>query len=586
MRVFRLRQLRKEVLAATQAIPMLPPVRLGDHLYWDERRGNFVAHVRAAAAAAAEGAKPQLLVDPNLEHGGSDVVGIGPMSISRDARKLAFLRDRRGDEAFEVVARWIDTGAAIALPRLEGAAKAVEWDAGGGLLYVSLTASREDPMRPCRVVAIDTETHGWHTVAEETDPAFMLELGATKDRRFIRLGRLAYDCTEQWIVPAAGADPVLMRPRREGVAYTIEHLRDDEWVVFSENALFKTDSFRGEWKLLHRDSALAVADVDCFSSRCLLFGYRRSVPWITSVDLSGRQEARHLEIPSMTIVAPRPNLDISAATADVMMASPVQAPVFATLDGEMQLRGLPQDQQRRQAVETLVTSESALPVTVVRGDPKRPCLLHVYGAYGAISPPEYEPLLVPLLARGWSVAFAHVSGDGMLGPQHARDKRRGVEDLNECARLVASLCSGIVVRAASAGAFTAAAALLSGQRYRGALLQVPFLNAYDELTARSKSALSQFEEREWGDLAALRQLDPTVQLREGRGAAALPPVLLTCSQTDPRVAADGVAQFAKLARARCRRVQVLETVGGHGGDGGLVSSAQHSAELLDFLLSL
>ena len=581
MKALRLRQLRKEVLAATQAVAMMPPVRLGDYLYSDVERGNFLAQVRVPACSP--GAVPQLLVDPNLEHGGSDVVGIGPMSVSHDGRRLAFLRDRSGSEAFEVVARWIDSGEPIALPRLDGVAKAVEWDASGRFLYVSLTQSRDDVMWPCRVVVVDTETQTWRTVAEEADPSFMLELGATKDRQFIRLGRLAYDCTEQWIVPEVGAAPVLMRPRQAGRTYTIEHLRGDEWIVFSQNALFRTDSFHGEWNLLHRDLDMAVADVDCFATRCLLFGYRKSVPCIASVDLSGRREARSIDIPSVTIVAPRPNLDISASVANVMMASPVLPPFPATLDGDMQLHGMPQGGS---AVETLVTLETSLPITVVRGDPRKPCLLHVYGAYGAITAPEYEPLLQPLLARGWTAAFAHVRGGGMMGPEYVRDKRQCVEDLNECARRVAGLCSGVVLRAASAGAFTAAAALLSGQRYRAALLEVPFLNAYEELTARSKSALSQFELREWGDLETLKQLDPTMQLRQGRGAETLPPLLLTCSEADARVAASSVLQFAELAKARGARVQVLKTEGGHGGDGGLVSSAKHAAQLLDFLLSV
>jgi oligopeptidase B len=582
MRLLRLRQLRNEVLAVSQAMPLLPPVQLGDHLYSDVVRGNFLAHVRVPASTPH--AEPQLLVDPNLEHGGSPVVGVGPMSISHDGRKLAFLLDRTGNEAYEVVARWIDSSAPIVLPRLDGAAKAVEWDATGRFLYVSLT-SRDDPMRPCRVVAIDTDTQQWHSVAEERDPAFMLELGATKDRRFIRIGRLAYDSSEQWIVPAVGVEPVVMQPRQEGILYTVEHLRGDEWIVFSGNALFKTDSFRGKWNLLHRDTELAVAEVDCFATRCLLFGYRKSVPCISSVDLSGsKQETASAEIPSMTIVAPRPNLDMNATEADVMMASPLQLPVFATLDSSMQLHCMP---EKSSPIETLFTPESGLPITVVRGSAKQPCLLQVYGAYGAISPPEYEPLLVPLLARGWTLAFAHVAGDGMLGPQYSRDKKQSIADLNECARRVSGLCSGVVLRAASAGAFTAAAALLSGrQQYRGALMEVPFLNAFDELSAKSKSALTQFELREWGDLDTLKQCDPTVQLREGRGAT-LPPLLLTCSESDPRVSANAVAQFARLARARGGgRVQVLETVGGHGGDGGLVSSAKHAADLLLFLLSL
>ncbi len=581
MKVFRVRRLWQQILAASRAVVPMPPVRLGNYLYHDEARGNFLAHFRVPVDAPSS--QPQLLVDPNMEHGGSAVIGIGPMSVSHDGRKIAFLRDRTGDESYEVLARHIDSGENIELPQLDGVAKAVEWDSGGSVLYVSLTASRLDPVRPCRLVAIDVAARTYRLVAQESDPAFMLELGATKNRRFIRVGRLAYDSTEQWILPALGAQPVLMRPREVGVTYTIEHLRKDEWVVFSDNSLYKTHSFGGSWDLLHRDSDMAVAHVDCFSSQCLLFGYSKCVPTIASVSLDEKAAPKRIEIPSMTIVAPRPNLDMEASTADLMMASPVQAAFPATMDAKMRLHGVPE----QSPIETVVT-DSGLLISLIRGKPDKPCLLQVYGAYGAISAPEFEPMLLPLVARGWSLAFAHIRGDGMLGTQYTRDKQQCVDDLNECAKRVAK-SGGIVLRAASAGAFTAAAALLSGQGrlYRGALLEVPFLNAYQELTRADRSALSLFEMREWGDLETLRRIDPTEQLLiAAEKQHALPSMMLTYSPQDSRVSASSVVRFGQLAKRQGGKVELLQIAGGHGGDGGLESSADDAAEMLHFLLTL
>lgn len=63
-----------------------------------------------------------------------------------------------------------------------------------------------------------------------------------------------------------------------------------------------------------------------------------------------------------------------------------------------------------------------VPLTVVRrerGAAGGPALLLVYGAYGESLDPGLDASLLPLLARGWTLAFAHVRGGGECG------RRRG-----------------------------------------------------------------------------------------------------------------------------------------------------------------
>jgi oligopeptidase B len=136
------------------------------------------------------------------------------------------------------------------------------------------------------------------------------------------------------------------------------------------------------------------------------------------------------------------------------------------------------------------------------------------------------------------------------------------------------------------GAFVAASALLShSSLYSGALLEVPFLNAFEELS-NPVNSVSKFEADEWGDIDLLRELDPTEMITSPSRHFTLPPMMLTCSDSDSRVSASSVKRFAHHAREQGNDVRVLDILGGHGGDGGAISWANNAAEMLDFLTSL
>ena len=69
-----------------------------------------------------------------------------------------------------------------------------------------------------------------------------------------------------------------------------------------------------------------------------------------------------------------------------------------------------------------------------------PALLIAYGAYGECLEPDFQAARLPLLARGWVLAFAHCRGGGELG-------RRWGNCQIEAALL---LCSGFRGAAAAA----------------------------------------------------------------------------------------------------------------------------------------
>ncbi|KAK9809283.1 hypothetical protein WJX73_000586 [Symbiochloris irregularis] len=157
-----------------------------------------------------------------------------------------------------------------------------------------------------------------------------------------------------------------------------------------------------------------------------------------------------------------------------------------------------------------------VPITVTHAaglQGPRPTLLLVYGAYGIHLPATWELQHLPLLARGWVIAHAHVRGGGELGrawyAAGARDnKANGVADLETCLDYLEACGlaapSQTIVHAFSAGGIVAGALLnRCPQALGGVIMRAPFLDVLSEM-ANSTSHLSRIEHKEW-EFAAGRE---------------------------------------------------------------------------------
>eukprot|EP00891_Asterochloris_glomerata_P004781 jgi/Astpho2/4781/fgenesh1_pg.00067_%23_227_t len=160
-------------------------------------------------------------------------------------------------------------------------------------------------------------------------------------------------------------------------------------------------------------------------------------------------------------------------------------------------------------------------------DGTHPVLMKVYGAYGISLDTGFEVEGLPLLQRGWLLAFAHVRGGGELGR-----RQRG--------------------------------SLLA------AVLRVPFVDLLSHVTDNGLP-LTQHEHEEWGNPAEsgvmehLSSLCPYQQLSEQN----FPPILVTCSTNDARVPFWGPLKWASKVRQMqkgCAPVLLLNHEdGGHFG---------------------
>ena len=286
---------------------------------------------------------------------------------------------------------------------------------------------------------------------------------------------------------------------------------------------------------------------------------------------------------------------------------------------------------------------ASIPITVIRpantdAGPS-PLLLHVYGAYGQVlETSPFRPEWAPLLARGWTLAFAHVRGGGERGTDwHAAGRRLRKEntfiDLEAAAE---HLCDqGLTEPSLLAAHGTSAGGLALGVIARrrpdlfGALvMRVPFLDVSgtmrslrisdsDDSSSSSSNAakdedtspaiLAVHEVDEWGDpsspaeLACIEGYCPMLALeREGGGAPGpsskkRPAILVTAATNDQRVPFHepvqwvwGQRQLDRGARGGDCTTPMLLNVrygAGHFGAGGRAEQNKEAALEQAFLHS-
>ena len=587
MRHWRIRGLRKELQRAADAASVrssdhqADALRLGRYDYFERReKGENFEKILRRPRDDATATREQVVVDPNAEGQGHALVSVGAVRISRDGSKVAFLKDISGEERHELIVRDIATQQLIPMPSLAGVVKGVEWDASGRYLFVATTHSHAEVLRASQCWLVDLEKQERTCIAEENDPEFMLEVATTSDDAFIRIGRLSLGASEHWMVPAnePSVPPLLMWPRTLNKSYGVDHVTStDSWLIYCDSIIYSASHALGEWKEHFRvPSSCVVSNVELYSDQVVLVGYREAVPWAMRVSLTKDNAVEELVLPSVT----RIELLDRNSPDKLEVSSPKMAPRVVSFSME---RNRPSGDERIEVFK----SPSGVPITYIPGHAvDSPLLLHVYGAYGAISPADFDPFLVPLLDRGWALAWAHVRGGGMLGlewHQAGRGNRciESSRNLNECARFLNR--PRIALRASSAGVLTAAAAMHlpeAANLYRTALLEVGFLNP----SAPELTSLRTFESDEWGDEEHIRAIDPVLTL--SRVQHTLPSLFLTASDADVRVAKSSVARYAQLMAQHQPRVPVtLQLIqGGHFGDQGSLTWIHDAAEQLDFLI--
>jgi len=108
----------------------------------------------------------------------------------------------------------------------------MEFGAGDDPRFLYFTESTIEENRPWRVIRVDLKTANKSVVFEDNDPTHYVDLGVTKDKKFLVISSNTKEDSEILVLPRSveiekeNPKPILLIKRQSEVRAHIDHVRD------------------------------------------------------------------------------------------------------------------------------------------------------------------------------------------------------------------------------------------------------------------------------------------------------------------------------------------------------------------------
>ena len=410
----RLEGLREAIFNETRALiqetDLSAPARRGE--WWYGRRTEegkqYPLYLRWHLTPDGE---PDVILDQNELADDRSFCDIGQFSVSFDQKRLAYSVDHSGNETFALRFRDLTTGQDL-VDEIEGTYYGGAWSADGSrFFYTTLDQAHRSYRIWQHVLGRDQAEDA--LVFQEDDERFDLELGLTRDRRYVVIAAGSSTTSETLFIPSDSPDvaPEVLLPRADGVRYRAEH-HQGRWLVVTDDAApngrliaFEMGSPADQIELMPHDPLTKVGRVLPFAHHLVVTGRRNGNPAITVIpdrggpfDLDVEESAYRLAVGENldydaatfrftyeSFLAPRKVIDLDLDTGQQTVIKETPAPGYDPSRYEQRRIWAP-------------VEDAVIPITLVHRKDlalPAPTLLYGYGAYGfaARSVVRLEPVL-------------------------------------------------------------------------------------------------------------------------------------------------------------------------------------------------
>ena len=624
-------QLYTEMLSHIKETDVSVPYRDGNFWYYSRTREGLQYPIYCRRPATGpdfdENAQEEILLNANQLAEGKSFFSIGAMSVSDDARWLAFTTDTTGFRQYTLHVKDLITH--TILPEKVERVGSVEWAADNRTLFYTV----EDPEQKRQFLLYRHKVGKPHSqdalVFEEKDERFNLGLGRTRDGRYLMLESASHTTSEEQFLPSdqpEGAWTVI-DPRRENIEYYADHRRG-HWYIRTNDA---GRNFRlvtapvatpdhTHWvELIPALAETMLENFDLFSDFCIILERRQGLEHLRVVGINGDTptlgNSTGIGFPE-PVYTVHPHINRNFTTTRYRysyqsLVTPNSVYEYDIVSGKSTLLkqqevpgGFDSHQYHSERLFARAADGTEVPISLVyrkdklvRG--KNPLWIYGYGSYGYPLPMGFNSNRLSLLNRGVIMAWAHIRGGGDIGkPWH--DNGRLLHKRNTFTDFIAAtehlIAAGygdpkrIVAEGGSAGGLLMGAITnMRPDLYRAVLSHVPFLDVMNTMLDASLP-LTVPEYEEWGDpnqpapFAYMLSYSPYDNLKAGPYPAILVKTSLHDSQVMYWEPAKYVAKLRTLKQDG--RLLLLHTnmKAGHGGASGRYDYLKEIAFDYSFLL--
>lgn len=510
------RQVWMELQASVTEISHPPPPEpgpTGAYLYQSVTSDNGNLVYQRYKASDPDSTTPQIVinVEPQLE--------IQGLSLTVDESCIAYLTTHSVTGTTEVHLRHIDLGEETTLQVSHPEViVSLEWgprvSSHHSFYYVTVDSlGRPHQVYGCLVDATTLLPSEQRLIFHSENAAHIVDIQRTKGCDYVSIQAMTKTSNEIYLSKDPTQPIILVREREEGFQYHVD-VGDQGAIILlasqngSEMAVLETtveslpmpkDQDLSKLVIAASDASHAITDIDLFRDYLVL--YERSTrdgrQHIHVQQRKNKEKAINVTLSEETIncskISPAGNMYYDAKSLRFSVESPAspgrtydyhfKSGIVKELSSKEVVEKEPRDSAPDYHQERLfVTSRDGarVPMSLIYrkeaesswsswlgfGQPK-PIVLVGYGAYGDPINLGYDPTWIPLLERGFVLAFAHTRGGGDLGRAwyHAgrlENKTKAIEDFIACAEALKTgpfAGGALTAKAFSAGGIVVGAAV-------------------------------------------------------------------------------------------------------------------------------
>lgn len=618
-------QLYQEMVGRIEQDQSSVPAEKDGFLYWDAFKAGeqYPRYMRKSITTKQE----EVLLDVNTLAQGHDFYQVANYRISPDGRYLAYAEDTAGRRQYTIRIKDLAKGTLLA-DSITNADPSIAWSADGSYLFYA-------PKNPQTLLASSIKRHKVGTelasdavVYTEKDPSFYIGVSNSQDDQFVMIWAESTVSTDLHLIkadsPLAPFKPLAKRQR--DFKFSAEHLGNrwiisTDWQAPNQRMMHVKDTDigdRAKWQQLVATDPTVLIDSFAVFNDHLVINERadavrrvRILPWnnlqapryITSdeavfeavTDTNLSQQSHVLRYSYTSLTTPQSVYEINMQTGDKTLLKQQKVP-----------GGFDRANYKTERVWVPARDGSKIPVSLLyhknyKKDGRAPLYQYAYGSYGSSSSPYFRSNVLSLVDRGFVYAIAHIRGGQEMGRQWYESGKLlnkmntftdfiDVTDYLVAQKYVAN--DKVFAMGGSAGGLLmGAVANMAGDKYRGIVAHVPFVDVVTTMLDES-IPLTTNEFDEWGNPKQKQYYDymlsysPYDQVKR----QAYPALLVTTGLHDSQVQYFEPAKWvAKLRTVKTDHQPLLFKINmeaGHGGKSGRFARLHETAEEYGFILSL